>query len=204
MARTLGILLAGGHGRRLGADRPKALAELGRRTLLARAQEALAAACDDVVVVAPASLALPVEAARRVHDAEPGEGPLAGLVAGLAARPCERALALAVDLPLASPAWLRALLAQLGDATAVVPAPGGVPQPLAAAYAAAAFAPLADARARGGRALVPEVRALAGVRWLDDAALAAMPGGAGALLNVNTPADLDAAARSLAHAELSR
>lgn len=45
----LGAVLAGGRSTRFGSD--KALAELGGRTLLARAVDALAAQCDAVVVV---------------------------------------------------------------------------------------------------------------------------------------------------------
>lgn len=47
--RVLGAVLAGGRSTRFGSD--KALAELGGRTLLARAVDALASQCDAVVVV---------------------------------------------------------------------------------------------------------------------------------------------------------
>ncbi len=197
MARTLGLVLAGGRGRRLGAPVPKALVTLAGRTLLERAIATLGACCDEVLVVAPASLALPLEPSRLVHDAEPGEGPLAGLVAGLASRAFERALVLGVDLPLVRAAALATLGASLGDALARVPAPHGRPQPLAAAYAPAALAPLAAALARGERALVPAVLALPAA-LVDGAALALLPGGADAFANLNTPADFAAAERHVA------
>lgn len=73
----LGAVLAGGRSTRFGSD--KALAELGGRTLLARAVDALAAHCEHVVVVgrefAPAPT-LP-DWPRR------GMGPLAGIAAAL-------------------------------------------------------------------------------------------------------------------------
>jgi molybdopterin-guanine dinucleotide biosynthesis protein A len=196
VARVLGVVLAGGTGRRLRAATPKALVPAGGVTLLDRALAALVPHCDDWVVVAPASVALPTPPARRVHDPEPGDGPLAALVAGLAARPYDVALALGVDFPFVSAALLRALL-DSPAAAAVVPAPGGRTQPLVARYGAEALAPLAAALARGERALVPAVEALH-PHVLDDAALAALPGGAGALLNVNTPADLAEAGARLA------
>jgi molybdopterin-guanine dinucleotide biosynthesis protein A len=198
VARTLGILVAGGRGRRLGSGGPKAVATLGGVTLLARALATLEAICDDVVVCAPASIVLPVPAARRVIDPEPGNGPLAGLVAGLLARPFERALALGVDLPLVGGALLRALGELLGAEAAVVPAPGGVPQPLAAWYSPRAVAPLDETLARGERSLVRAVLALP-PRVVSGAALTGLGGGEDAFLNVNTPADLALAERRLGH-----
>jgi len=94
-----------------------------------------------------------------------------------------------------SAALLRALGERLGEDPALVPAPGGRAQPLAAWYAPAALAPLAAALARGERALVPAVAALA-PRYVDDAALAALGAGPSSFLNVNTPGDLAEAARA--------
>jgi molybdopterin-guanine dinucleotide biosynthesis protein A len=195
VAGTLGILLAGGRGSRLGLGAPKALAPWAGGTLLSHALATLRATCDDVVVSAPRDLALPVPGGMRADDPPGAAGPLAGLVAGLAARPWSRALALGVDLPLVGAALLRALGERLGEAPALVPAPGGRAQPLAAWYAPAALAPLAAALARGERALVPAVAALA-PRYADDAALAALGAGPLEFLNVNTPADLAEAARA--------
>ena len=91
MTDTLGVLLAGGRGRRLGAGVPKALVTVAGRTLLDRALATLESVCDQVVVCAPARLELPVSSERMVHDAPGGEGPLAGAVAGLKSRPFGRA-----------------------------------------------------------------------------------------------------------------
>jgi molybdopterin-guanine dinucleotide biosynthesis protein A len=194
VAGTLGILLAGGRGSRLGLAVPKALAPFAGGTLLARALATLRATCDDVVVCAPAALVLPVPAALRAADPAGAEGPLAGLVAGLTSRPFAAALALGVDLPLLTPGLLRALGARLAGHAAVLPAPGGRAQPLAAWYAPAAVAPLAAALARGERALVPAVTSLPHER-LDDEVLAALGALPHAFLNVNTPADLAKAER---------
>jgi molybdopterin-guanine dinucleotide biosynthesis protein A len=195
VAGTLGILVAGGRGTRLGLGVPKALAPWAGGTLLSRALATLRECCDDVVVAAPRDLALPVPDAQRAFDPPGAAGPLAGLVAGLASRPWARALALGVDLPLVSGSLLRALGERLAPHAAAAPAPGGRLQPLAAWYAPAALAPLAAALARGERALVPAVAALA--PWVaDDAALAALGAGPREFLNVNTPADLAEAVRA--------
>lgn len=189
MGGTLGIVLAGGRGSRLGSAVPKALVRVAGATLLERACARLGPLCDGLVVVAPADLALPGAGAARAFDAPGTAGPLAGLVAGLRSRPFVRAMALAVDLPLLRPGLLRALLERLGEAPAVVPAPGGRLQPLAAAYGPAAVAPLAARLDAGERALVPAVEAL-GPLVLDDAELDALEGGSASFLNVNRPEDL--------------
>lgn len=195
MAGTLGILVAGGRGTRLGLGTPKALAPWAGGTLLTRALATLRECCDDVVIAAPRDLVLPVPDAMRAADPPGAAGPLAGLVAGLASRPWTRALALGVDLPLVSGTLLRALGERLARHAAAAPAPGGRLQPLAAWYAPAALAPLAASLARGERALVPAVEALA--PWVaDDAALAALGASPREFLNVNTPADLAEAVRA--------
>lgn len=73
----LGVVLAGGQSSRFGSD--KALAELGGRTLLLRAVDALSGWCEQVVI-----------AGREIGPApcipdwpHPGMGPLAGIAAGL-------------------------------------------------------------------------------------------------------------------------
>jgi len=200
VTRLLGIVLAGGRGRRLGLAVPKALVVAGGCTLIERAIRLLGSLCDELVVCAPADLDLPVDAALRVADAAPGSGPLGALVTALGSRPHERAIVLGVDLPFMTRDVLRAIASGADDAPAVVPAPAGRPQPLAARYAPRAHAPLAAAFARGERALVPAVLAL-GPRLVPDAELAALPGGTGAFLNLNTPGDLAEAGRRFAAGE---
>jgi molybdopterin-guanine dinucleotide biosynthesis protein A len=118
-------------------------------------------------------------------------------VAGLRARPHTRAIALAVDLPLLRRATLEFLLERLGNRAAVVPAPGGIPQPLSAVYSDTATAGLERALVQGERSVTAAAMALDPV-LVGDAELEGVPGGAADFLNVNTPADLHAAERVLA------
>lgn len=208
-AGTVGILLAGGRGARLGAGVPKALAVVGDVTLLERAIRTLARVGDAVVVAAPRALDLPLPVAapetrvpvRRALDA--GEGPLAGLVAALGVMRFERAVVLGVDFPLMRAEALATLAARLAYAgagepapPAVVPAPDGVLQPLAAAYGWSAAEALAEAYGRGERSFVRAVESL-GPRVLGPEALAALPGGLENFFNLNTPEDRDIAERRL-------
>ena len=73
----LGAVLAGGKSSRFGTD--KALAELGGRTLIARAVDALSGWCEHVVVVGRETAPAPT-----LPDwPRPGMGPLAGIAAAL-------------------------------------------------------------------------------------------------------------------------
>ena len=201
--RTLGVIVAGGRGVRLGLGRPKAFAEIGGMTLLARAERTLAALCDAIVIAAPASLELPPHRFARVTDVGDASVPLAGLVAGLAARPFARAVALGVDFPLMRPEMLAALLARLASRAAVIPTPGGVAQPLAAAYAPVAAAALAASLARGERAVTVAALALDPL-IVGDGELSRLEGGSACFFNLNTPDDLAEAERIFAAAAVAR
>lgn len=195
MARPFGILLAGGRGERMGRGIPKAMVVLEGDTLLARAAATLAAVCDELVVAAPPEIELPLPTgAHRILD--PGEGPLGGLAVAAALVPSEIAIALGVDFPLVRPETLAALADGIGEALAVVPAPEGRPQPLVAAYAAKGLAALAASFERGERSVVRALESLH-PRWLDDRAIASLPGGAESFFDVDTPADLAEAGRRI-------
>ena len=73
----LGVVLAGGQSTRFGSD--KALAELGGRTMLARAVDTLSGWCEYVVVAGRETAPAPC-----IPDwPRAGMGPLAGIAAGL-------------------------------------------------------------------------------------------------------------------------
>ena len=196
MRIALGVIVAGGRGARLGSG-PKALVLLEGRTLLDRAIETVSQCCEEWIVAAAPDIELPVEGARLVRDAPWSGGPLAGVAAALEAREPSDALVLGVDFPLARPQALAALAARRGNAPAVLPAPGGSPQPLAAVYGAAACAALKRAFAEGETSIRRAALALDPL-ILDDIALAALEGDSENFFNVNTPEDLAGAARMLA------
>jgi molybdopterin-guanine dinucleotide biosynthesis protein A len=192
---TLGVLLAGGRGTRLGGGAPKAMIEIGGRTLLGHALAALVPVCDEVVIAVPEDMPLPPVHHRRVTDS--GEGPLGALVVALDGADWERAVVLGVDFPLIRGATLRGLATRLGTSDACVPKPRGTAQPLAAVYAPSARPLLAAAWRDGERSLLRALGRL-DVRWVHDAELESLPGGSGSFLNLNTPGDAAEAERRLA------
>lgn len=111
-----GVVLAGGRSSRFGADKLMAV-ERGR-SLLAHAIAALDGLCDEIVVaLAPDRPAPPLPPAVRVlRDEREAQGPLAGLVTGLAGLGDDaRAVVVAGDMPEVDPRVLRLLLDALDD-----------------------------------------------------------------------------------------
>lgn len=104
------------------------LAEIARRALLeAGAVEVLSIGGDEVRLAALGFTAIPDDAA--------GEGPLGGLLTALGAATADWVAVLATDLPHASAATVRELLAHTGDGSdAVVPLLDGRPQPAHAVW----------------------------------------------------------------------
>lgn len=132
-----GVVLAGGRASRMGGE--KAALDLGGRTLLQHAVDALATVVDEIVIVGAPGRALPEVRARvplrRVDDAIAGAGPLAGIAAGLSAAQAPVALIVGCDMPFLSPALLRLLADRVASgAPVVVPVHAGVPQPLCSAW----------------------------------------------------------------------
>ena len=126
MALT-GVLLVGGASERFGS--PKALARFRGETLAARGHRLLAEACEEVIAVGKTGeldgLPFPV-----IDDGTASRAPVFGVIAGLRAGAHDTSVVLPVDVPLVTPAALRAL----GVAGAVpgsrIPLPGAYPRDL--------------------------------------------------------------------------
>jgi molybdopterin-guanine dinucleotide biosynthesis protein A len=179
----VGVVLAGGLGRRLGGD--KAIVELEGRPLALYPLEALHEVCDEVAVVAKRDTLLPALAGAAQLWIEPDEPrhPLAGVAHALRLAAGRPVLVVAVDLPLMDAATLRGLIeAGRGQGVAaVVPRVHGRLQPLCALYLPGALeAGLAsfDASARA-----TDVVESLGIREVE-------PADPTAFFNVNRPEDL--------------
>jgi molybdopterin-guanine dinucleotide biosynthesis protein A len=186
---AIGVVLAGGGGRRIGGD--KAIVELEGRPLLHYPLAVLRAVLDDVAVVAKRSTILPALDADVVVwlEADEPRHPLAGIVHALRCAAGRPVVVVAGDMPFVTRGLVAALARRRArGAPAVVPRAGGRLQPLCARYDPRALpalaacdltVPLCDVVA----ALSPRI-----VDWPDD----------DAFFNVDHPEDILQAAALLA------
>ncbi|MCE3553432.1 molybdenum cofactor guanylyltransferase [Pseudonocardia sp. RS11V-5] len=190
-----GIVLAGGRSSRMG--RPKAWLDWDGTTLLERVCGVVGAVVDGPVVVvrAPSQELPPLPAGiETAEDPVEGRGPLQGIAVGLAAveTRAEVAFVASVDLPFLHEAYVRRVIALLGEHAVLLPVAHGHHQPLAAAYRTA-LAPVVAELIADGRSRPPDLFAAVDVHRADEAELLADPvlrerdPELRALVNVNTP-----------------
>lgn len=192
--RITGVILAGGLSRRLGQDKPSLL--LGGRPLALWVAEALAPWVQTCWLITNQpqvhlSLGLPL-----LTDLRPWQGPLGGLETALFYAPTPLVLAAAADAPFPAPSLLAALVARAGQGvkTAVLcPTPRGL-QPFPGVYSLRLLSRLTAFLNEGGRQVS---------RFLEQCRVVTLPAAEVARLdpqglsfmNLNTPEDLQAAAR---------
>lgn len=199
MNRSIGAVLAGGRGRRMGGD--KASLEVGGRTLVRRAVDALAQAGLEAVLVLRADQAVPAEAGSDpvLRDQVADAGPLAGLHAVLDWLTEDWTLVVACDQPFLTPELLRGLTEQPRErADAVVGRTLERREPLPGLYRRTCLPVVERMLARGDR----DLKALLNSIRLHEVSVEMLRGWDPELLsyvNVNTPDELERA-RALAAA----
>jgi len=168
------IVLAGGRGRRMKAD--KAGLDVGGQTLLEHVLGQIGPHFDEVLIsLSPGQEIVPLSRGRRspthrrgkpgpvpalrvrvVHDETPGLGPLGGLLAGLKGAAHEACAVVACDIPDIDKALLRSLAEAAADAAIAVPVgPSGLYEPLFAVYRRSIIPEIESLLGRGERSLLP-------------------------------------------------
>jgi molybdopterin-guanine dinucleotide biosynthesis protein A len=185
------LVLCGGFSRRMGRD--KWSLPFGGETLLARTVRLVGEVVDEVWVVAREGQDLPA-GFRVARDPAQGDGPLAGLAAGLAAMRAERAFLTSCDVPFLRPALVRRLFDLARGHAAAVPFVHGHHMTTAAVYGRGAL-PVAR-RLLGERRLRPlflaeELKA----RSVTEAELSDVDPGLESFRNCNTPQEYWSALR---------
>ncbi len=182
------LILAGGGSRRMGQDKAELL--LDGRTLLEQVATAMQALFPKVLVsVRQPRAGVPYA---QVCDAQPGSGPLAGLVAGLAAADTGWVFAVACDMPFIAPELVQYLASLRAGHQAVVPRVGAHPQPLAAFYRRDALPLLQaclDARALSLRGALDKLT----VRYADESGLRQFDAALHSFFDLDTPQEWAAA-----------
>lgn len=194
MSAVAGIVLAGGRSTRFGSD--KLLVPYRGSPLLHRAIERVGEVSDDVIVVMSPVAADPAmpPGARVVRDSSEGEGPLAGLHAGLlAAVRSDLAVVVGGDMPDLQPTVLRsmvqALHAGVGEAAALGTADG--PSPLPIALRTWPGADAVHTLLHAGRRRLGDVLDVLDTVVIDEATWTAMDPGRRSLFDVDEPGDLE-------------
>jgi molybdopterin-guanine dinucleotide biosynthesis protein A len=187
---VIGVVLAGGRGRRMGGAKPSAL--LAGRPLVAYPAEALAGVSERVAVVCKADTELPsLPGVERWDEPDEPRHPVAGIVFALE-RAEQPVLVCGADMPFVTGAVLESLAESLrAEVPAVVAVAGGRLQPVLAAYAPSSLSVL-----RAAAADEPLTRI---VERLDPVRVEVPERAA---LSVDTPEDLAAAARDLERGRL--
>lgn len=177
--------------------RDKLTLRVGGDTLLNRVSNALSARCEEVILAGGGGAAATEVLA--VADARPGQGPLAGMEAGLAAARFPLVFVAAGDMPFLSVGLVDHLLRVLRDrgALAAVPDDGRRTHPLCAAYSREVLPRLSSALDGGVRAARGFLDGLDAVVYVPEAELRSFGDPDLLLMNVNSPDDL-ARARSVA------
>lgn len=193
-APLTGVVLAGGRSRRLG--RNKAFLPFGGRPLLHIVCERVAQVCPQVVV-ATSARGMPGEAptgVEVVRDEKPGQGPLAGMQAGLRAAAFDYAFVLACDMPFLSPSLLQYMADLPRDYQALVPEWQGRRHPLHAIYSRTCL-PVIDYLLDEGQKSVGELLAQVNVRLLPEGEIRPRDAAGLSLFNLNDAQDLKEAQR---------
>ncbi|MBN1322068.1 MAG: molybdopterin-guanine dinucleotide biosynthesis protein B [Thermoleophilia bacterium] len=185
--------LAGGLSTRMGED--KAFAPLKDGTLLEWMRDRLAPLFPNVFVVTrdPSrfhGLGLPI-----VNDALPEIGSAVGVYSAVLASPTERVICVACDMPFLTPRLLWALSDKSEGFDVFVPRHGGYLQPLCAVYGKGTLDAYREFIASGGRRIFdiyPDLNT--GYLDIDDGTYGDPEK---LFLNVNTPAELEAARKEL-------
>jgi molybdopterin-guanine dinucleotide biosynthesis protein A len=182
-----GVILAGGRNSRMGG-RDKAFLRVGGETVFARTLAVLRRCFAEVVVVSNTPEKYADFAVDVVADELRGCGPLGGLHAGLGRIAAPYAFVTACDMPFLHVEPIRQLVRRLADQDAIVPRWNGDIEPLHALYAVRLRERIADAVARGARAMRDFLPNIA-VEYVPQTVMERVAGAAEAFRNVNTPED---------------
>jgi molybdenum cofactor guanylyltransferase len=127
-----GIILSGGKSSRMGTN--KALLKINQKPNIERVKEELEKLVTETVLVSNEPEAYQFLDVHTVSDVYPGQGPLAGIHAGLIASSKDANLVVACDMPFVSVELAGYLIDCIRDYDAVIPIINGKEQPLFAVY----------------------------------------------------------------------
>ena len=179
------IILAGGRNRRMGGN-DKAFLTVEGQTVFARTLTVLRACFPQVVVVSNQPQKYATFDVQVTSDEFVGQGPLAGIHAGLGLVDHPYAFVVACDMPFLRVEPVAFLVGRVDAQDAIVPWWDGDIEPLHAIYASRLRDPMGDALKLGARAIrdfLPSIE----VDYVPEAAMREVAGASESFRNVNTP-----------------
>jgi len=189
--------LAGGEGKRLGAD--KAFLRIGGRVLIEGIVEKTARIGDEVIIVTNSPQRYGHLEVRVVGDVYPGKGALGGIYSGLKAARNHHSLVVACDMPFLDLRLLRYMILLSPGQDVVIPRVGGLTEPLHAIYSKQCLQPIERVLAAGGLKIIDFFREVR-VCYVEEQEIKLFDSQCLSFFNINTLADLEKA-RSLAREE---
>ncbi|MBI3021335.1 MAG: molybdenum cofactor guanylyltransferase [Candidatus Omnitrophica bacterium] len=186
-----GIVLAGGHSRRMGCE--KANLPWGRTTLIRHVTGALRPIVDELLIVVKDARAFRHLNARVVEDLVPDAHALGGLYTGLRAAAHDLCFTCACDAPFLNPRLIRFLIALAEGWDAVIPQTReGLLQPLHAVYARSAL-PAIEEHLRQRRWDLRALAQTARVKIVGPELIARYDPAGLSCVNLNTPSEYETA-----------
>lgn len=183
--KVAGVILAGGQNRRMGgAD--KAFLTVNGQTVFQRTLRLLQRCFPQVVVVSNRPEKYAPFDVQVTADEFVGQGPLAGIHAGLGLVRSPYAFVVACDMPFLRPEPIAFLVQRIAQHEAVIPCWDGDIEPLHAIYASSLRGRMGAALQHGSRAIrefLPGVR----VDYVPEAIMRVVRGAEESFRNVNTP-----------------
>lgn len=181
------LILCGGFSERMGRD--KASIPFGDETMLERIAGVVGSCVDEVHLVAREGQEIPANTGLRLpvaRDPVEGNGPLAGLAAGLDAISAEQAIVVSCDVPLLQATFVSGLLAAARGFRAVIPFVAGHYMTTCAVYSKPLAAEINSMLERGERR-PREIAKLEGVRIFDEDECRALDPSLSSFVDCNTP-----------------
>jgi molybdopterin-guanine dinucleotide biosynthesis protein A len=186
-----GIVLAGGENRRMGMD--KAFLKLDGIPMIEHVLRSLKAVCKDIIIVTNSPQSYEAYRVAVVTDAFDMRGPLTGIYSGLLKSKDEYNFVVACDMPFLNPG-LMAYMGGLAEGyDIVVPAVGGMLEPLHAVYRKG-LVPVIEAQLMRHRQRIRELFGTQRVRYVAEEEVDRFDPARKSFKNLNTPQEYEEAA----------
>jgi molybdopterin-guanine dinucleotide biosynthesis protein A len=186
-----GIVLSGGENRRMGRD--KAFLKVAGIPLIEHVLRALKDVFQDIIVVTNTPHLYAAYGVRVVSDAFDKRGPLTGIYSGLLRSADAYGFVVACDMPFLNPRLIAYLAGLAPGHDAVVPAVGGLCEPLHAVYSRDLL-PVIEEQIRRERQRIQELFGGLRVRYVPEEEIDRFDPARKSFKNLNTPQEYEEAA----------